>query len=379
MKKAICFSLFFILIPAKFIQAQDTLAFKGQLSGWLHYNSENKFNTWSGGRYIPQLNYTCPLKNNHQLDWEASANVFGTLGTTGSNSLSSDGRIKPYRMWGRYSARQFEFRVGLQKINFGSASLLRPLMWFDQVDPRDPLKLTDGVWGSLARYYFLNNANVWIWGLYGNENPKGWEAVKSNTTIPEFGGRFQVPMSRGEAALSYHHRIADSRDLDDSLYHYAKIPENRIGFDVRFDRIVGCWLEASWVTKSKKMGMLTNQEILNLGMDYTFGLGNGLNATFEQLFAAYDEKAFEFSKSVSFSLLNLNYPIGLFDHISLVVYYDWRNKTSYNFINWQKQLNKVSFYVMGYINPANYTIPTQESGKNFYAGSGIQLMLVYNY
>ena len=60
---------------------------------------------------------------------------------------------------------------GLQKINFGSATMLRPLMWFDQVDPRDPLQLTDGVWGVLGRYYFLNNANIWLWGLYGNKNP----------------------------------------------------------------------------------------------------------------------------------------------------------------------------------------------------------------
>ena len=68
----------------------------------------------------------------------------------------------------RYSSDQFELRLGLQKINFGSASMLRPLMWFDQMDPRDPLHLTDGVWGLLARYYFLNNANIWLWGLYGN-------------------------------------------------------------------------------------------------------------------------------------------------------------------------------------------------------------------
>lgn len=379
MKKGICISLFFILVFAKLINAQDTLVFKGQLSGWLQYNSENELHVWGGGRYIPQLNYTYSLKNDHQFDLEASANLFGNLGTNFSDSLFTDSQMKPYRIWMRYSARQFEFRVGLQKINFGSASLLRPLMWFDQIDPRDPLKLTDGVWGALARYYFLNNANVWIWGLYGNEKPKGWEAIKSNTTIPEFGGRIQFPMSRGEAAFSYHHRVADSRAMDDSLHQYAKIPENRIGFDAKFDRIIGCWLEASWINKSKNMGMLTNQEILNLGMDYTFGLGKGLNVTFEQLFAAYDEKAFEFNRTISFSLLNLNYPVGLFDNISLIVYYDWTNKAAYNFINWQKQFNNVSFYVMGYVNPLKYNIPTQESRQNLYAGSGIQLMLVYNY
>jgi len=56
-------------------------------------------------------------------------------------------------MWIRLSTKQFELRAGLQKINFGSATLLRPLMWFDKIDPRDPLQLTDGVYALLARYY----------------------------------------------------------------------------------------------------------------------------------------------------------------------------------------------------------------------------------
>ena len=85
-------------------------------------------------------------------------------------------------------------RGGLQKINFGSANLLRPLMWFDQIDPRDPLQLTDGVWGILGRYYFLNNANIWVWGLIGNDQRKGWEVIPSVKNKPEFGFRVQMPI-----------------------------------------------------------------------------------------------------------------------------------------------------------------------------------------
>jgi len=116
---------------------------------------------------------------------------------------SCPGHDKPYRFWARYSAKQVELRIGLQKINFGSASMLRPLMWFDQVDPRDPLMLTDGVWGILGRYYFLNNANIWLWGLYGNDNRKGWEIFNSQKTIPEFGGRLQIPVPKGESGFSF--------------------------------------------------------------------------------------------------------------------------------------------------------------------------------
>ena len=30
----------------------------------------------------------------------------------------------------------------------------------EDIDPRDPLQLTNGVWGLLGRYYFMNNANL---------------------------------------------------------------------------------------------------------------------------------------------------------------------------------------------------------------------------
>lgn len=369
-----------IMAQNKGSTSHDSLSFKGQLSAWEHYNPNNTLPLWSGVRYIPQLNYEIKSAKDRLIDFEASGNIYGNAGLNPFDTSSIDGDIKPYRLWARYSTRQFEFRAGLQKINFGSASLLRPLMWFDQIDPRDPLQLTDGVWGALARYYFLNNANVWLWALYGNKNPKGWEIIKSSKKIPELGGRFQIPVPKGEAAISYHHRSADSRESFIPFeFNYANIPENRIGIDVKFDLVIGCWFEASWINRSKNIGNFTNQEIFNLGADYTFNLGNGLNVIFEQLLAAYDEKAFKFDQTISFSMLNTSYPLGLFDRINLIVYYDWKNNSAYNFVNWQKQFNKISLYLMGYINPKNYSIPTQGAAEKLYAGSGLQLMFVYNH
>ena len=68
--------------------------------------------------------------------------------------------ISPYRIWVRYQIKNWEFRLGLQKIDFGSAQLLRPIQWFNQIDPRDPLGLTNGVNGLLVRRYFKNNSNL---------------------------------------------------------------------------------------------------------------------------------------------------------------------------------------------------------------------------
>ncbi len=359
--------------------ANDHISLKGQLSAYIHFNPKNNLPWWSGGRYIPQVNYEHRLRDRRMIDLEASANLYGNMGIRPFDSTGFNGDIKPYRFWLRYSAPQFELRAGLQKINFGSASILRPLMWFDRIDPRDPLKLTDGVWGVLARYYFLNNANIWLWGLYGNDNLKGWESFHTENKIPEFGGRFQAPLPKGEAGFSFHHRTADCSSLSDSTTLIGKVPENRFGFDAKFDVVVGCWVEASWSKYSEELGIFTNQEIINLGIDYTFGIGNGLTIAYEQLLASFDENPFEFKNSVNFSLLNMSYPIGMFDNLSAIIYYDWTNKRMYNFMNWQRQFNKFTIYVMGYINPKEYNIPTQRPDEILYAGSGIQLMFVFNH
>ena len=361
------------------IEAQDSLLFKGQFSSWVNLNSTNKLPVWIGGRYIPQINFSSETAKNRLFDLELSANIFGSAGFHPFDSVHVDGKLKPYRAWIRFSSNQFELRIGLQKINFGSASILRPLMWFDQMDPRDPLHLTDGVWALLARYYFLNNSNIWLWGLYGNNDPRGWELVPTNKRFPEFGGRIQMPVPRGEAAISYHHRIADNRDLNIFDKFYDKIPEDRFGFDAKLDLKAGLWIEGSWTRKGRNLSFFTNQEILNAGIDYTFGLGKGLYVAYEHLLASSDEHAFAFSNRNSFSLLTVSYPIGLFDKLSTIVYYDWTNNKFYNFVNWQKQFDRIMLYIIGYWNPVLYRLPAQSGSQNLFSGKGIQIMFVFNH
>ncbi|MDD4425299.1 MAG: hypothetical protein PHS40_05200 [Mariniphaga sp.] len=368
-----------LLIASSFIGAQDLIHFKGQLSAYTHFNSNNEFPWWNGIRYIPQVNLQCSAGDMKVIDFEASANLLGNAGTGNLQHWDANGRIKPYRLWARYSGNQFELRTGLQKINFGSASILRPLMWFDQMDPRDPLQLTDGVWGILGRYYFLNNANIWLWMLHGNTDPKGWERIRTYRSMPELGGRLQYPAGSGEAAFSYHYRVADGSMLEEETFRHEKIPEHSFGLDAKFDWVVGCWIEASWKNMRENTGALTNQQILNLGADYTFGWGNGLTVIYEQLLVVYDEKPFRFQETTTFSLLNARYPVGLFDEVSLIAFFDWRNKSSHNFINWQRQFNRLTIHLMGYLNPKNYNIPTQQGVDNLFAGRGVQLMLIYNH
>ncbi|MCK5168244.1 MAG: hypothetical protein KAQ75_00080 [Bacteroidales bacterium] len=151
---------FTFVIPSKGQEGD----FSEQLSGYSVFNFNDPFLTSAGLRYIPDLKSSSKLGDNIILKTNLSFNAYASSLLYGLDSIETDFKIKPYRLQLGFSGNQFDARLGLQKINFGSAALLRPLMWFDKIDPRDPLQLTDGVYGVLGRYYFLNNANIWLWG-----------------------------------------------------------------------------------------------------------------------------------------------------------------------------------------------------------------------
>jgi len=386
-------------LPAQ-SQSDAGLKFKGQLSGWGSYSSGAEFPVMVGGRYLPQLNLELPLKKNPdadsikidsnrksfgieglKFDAEVAGNFYGSLEMFGGGELPSEGDyrwrgdVKLYRGWVRLSSERAEIRVGLQKINFGSAMMLRPLMWFDTMDPRDPLQLTDGVWGVMGRYYFGNNANIWVWGLLGNSRLKPFEALPSERWTPEFGGRVQVPVGSGEAAFTFHRRKMDL-PLFDNKY------ENKYGLDVRFDYEIGFWAEAALINKRAPLGIASSQELITLGADYTFGIGNGLGVSAEHMLIASGEKAFEFSATANLSAFSLNYPLGMDDNISLMFYYDWRGENLFNFVRWKHRVSFGDLFVMAFANPEvadNPLLQGSSAGSAVMSGLGIQVMLVLNH
>ena len=387
MKTLVVIIIFCTMTAAPVLRAQDTpghntadtLVFSGQLSAWSAYSRGHSLPLWFGARYIPQANYTIAAGDDRLVDFETSVNLNGSTGHHLFDTSHTEGRVRPYRAWARYSTNQFELRVGLQKINFGSAAILRPLMWFEQVDPRDPLRITTGVWGLLGRYYFLNNANIWLWGLYGNKDPKTWETGRTKQGFPEAGGRIQAPVPKGEAGISFHHRQVDTLGFHLSTTSAAMFAENRIALDAKWDVGPGLWFEGAWINKTRDIGSLTNQVIVNAGIDYTLGIGNGVSLILEQLITANDERPFAFMDPVYFSALSLSYPVGLFDNISVIMYYNWSLDQSYNLINWNRKFNKVQVYLMAYWNPETYTLPQQQDTGSLFSGRGIQVMAVYNH
>jgi len=69
----------------------------------------------------------------------------------------------------------------------------------------------------------------------------------------------------------------------------------------------------------------------------------------------------------------------MFDNISAIFYYDWTNNSIYNFVNWYRQFDRTTLYVMGYWNPENFQMPVMGTARNLYGSIGVQVMFVFNH
>jgi hypothetical protein len=345
----------------------------GRASGWLGSSHDTAFAGLAGLRYLPEARMSVPVRGQMGLDGEASVNAFLATNTR-NRACSLDARIKPYRALVRVSTPRFYARAGLQKINFGSATLLRPLMWFDRVDPRDPLELTDGVYGLLACYYFQNNTNVWAWGLLGNSSPKGWEVYGSKRWVPEPGARVQIPVPRGEVAATYHHRRADL-----STSPPVPIDEDRLGLDGKWDVGVGLCVEA---VMSRQAGEAASadapwQRMATVGLDYTLGIVSRLGVAAEHMVLDNATEAFGSGERVQISAAMLSFPLGLVDNLRGMVYYDWRNDGLYAFLGWQRTTDNWVFSLSAFANPDRPAAAGRPGAGA--AGKGVRFDVVFNH
>jgi hypothetical protein len=356
-------------------------SFHGRASGWLGVSRDSSYRVLAGMRYLPEVRLSLPISEEFRFDAEASASGFVSANMRPFDPPAMEARIKPYRGFVRLSSTRFEARAGLQKINFGSAMLLRPLMWFDRVDPRDPLELTDGVYGLLARYYFQNNINVWAWGLLGNSSPKGWEQVGSVRWVPEPGARVQIPVPRGEVAASYHHRMVDYSHVDKIPEMLDEQAEDRYGLDAKVDLGVGLLFEGTLSRETRRLDEEDDPPVWTrlavVGVDYTFGIGSGLGVTAEHMLAGGAAEPFGRGTNAQFSALMLGFPLGLLDNLRGMVYYDWTNEDPYSYVGWQRTLDNWIFSVGAFWNPDR----PAASGRigSSAAGKGVRIDVVFNH
>jgi hypothetical protein len=355
-----------VMISSPALRSQG-FEFKGQASAWgSASHAHDEWNETLGLRYIPQFNYSYSPDESDLLNTEVLFNTFYS-----TDLSSNDGAFKLYRAIFRYTTTQTETQLGLQKINFGPAQLLRPLMWFDKVDPRDPLKLTDGVYGLRYKYSFMNNSIAWAWGLYGNSGTKGYEAYRTAHNAPEFGGRVQVPVPAGEVAATVHTRKADA-----GQFEYR---ENRYAVDGRWDVGVGLWFESVWQQNNSPMTPYGWNRMTTLGSDYTIPAGNGIYVLGEHMVSAAASGMWNTDRQSQISALMLTYPLGVLDNVAVQEYYAWQNRSFYQYYQWQRTYDNFILTLSVFHYPENGAALFSSSAGAPASGLGAQLMLIYNY
>ena len=356
-KKIFLLSLLILISLCSNNSLADEIMLNGQASAWAVSNDE-----WRAGmRYIPELGISHRLAEGKNIDAEISLKA---------TCSEDDTNMKLYRSWLRYATEQFEIRLGLQKINFGPARILRTLMWFDQVDARDPLELTDGVYALLGRYYFLNNANIWVWGLYGNDDLKGLEVYETDRDKVESGGRFEFPVTKGEMALTFNQRYVDPADWEEKMLSpLSDGLENRYAVDGSWDLGVGLWFEAS-AGEIKINGEESFwQELLTVGADYTLDLGPGIHLLGEHSVKSTGPKIDDQDNVSRISALSLDLSISMLDSLNAIGYYDWRENKTYTYLGWKRT------YDNWLVNLSVFSSREDETGV--YGGKGIQCMVTY--
>jgi len=110
----------------------------GQLSGWLDVAEADGMRMASGLRYHPRLLAHQRIGARIEVDIAAALDARMAIRRAAERAAIRHGETEVHRLWFRIAADRWEVRFGRQKISFGSASLVRPLMWFDRTDARDP-------------------------------------------------------------------------------------------------------------------------------------------------------------------------------------------------------------------------------------------------
>ena len=373
MKKSLLIAV--LLFTSPLVSHAQPIELRGELSSWLSYRDVAPDYSLLGLRYIPEMTLTKALAKERKIDGLVSVNANFEAPTDKLQINDENSEAKFYRLWTRWSTSQFEARAGLQKINFGPAKILRSLRWFDTIDPRDPSGLTDGVKGLLLRYYFLDNSNVWIWGLYGNDDMKGLEVAPTDEARPEIGGRYQTPTTNGEMAISLHHRKIDkdewrmsqaftliTSDLQDGR-------EDRIAIDGFWDVGIGLWFEA--VAGRIKIDSDSDLwgEYMTIGADYT--LDSGIHILGEHFVMATGDAWDKTVRGRSISALSADYAISIMDRINTIVNYDWVEHETQGFVGWQRTYDDWRINLLGFSGP--------ELGSGKYSGDGVELIVTYNH
>ena len=316
--------------------------------------------------YIPTLSIFRNLSNERLIDIEWAHKI---------NRVYSDQALlssydKPYRWWVRYSTDKLEARLGLQKITFGPAQILRPTSWFDTIDPRDPTGQTDGVEALRVKYFPNNVLSLWAW------------AINNNSEKYSYGLRTELSGDSGDWGLTLH------QDKNEIINQLGLLPiimsgsHSRIALDYRYDGLIGFWFEgASFFSTNDLYNLAT------IGADYTLPIYNGVLIMIETMQINGSPKNNIILDSIknineTYSVLMASMPIGLLHQVMAVAQLDWERSQSYYYLRWGITYDRFSLNFSLSANPKinDYRqyqdyLPTNLSGL----GNVLGFTVIYNH
>ena len=342
---------------------------KGQFWGnILHGNdppaSHSSFVTDLG--YIPMLSLSRDLSIDRFVDLEWSYRMQYRMYEEDVVFSS-----KPYRLWLRYSSEKIEARLGLQKIAFGPAMVLRSLAWFDTIDPKDPTGQTDAVEAFRLRLFPTSSLALWLW------------STNNDRDTLSYGGRAELSTSIGEWGLTYHQDPAELGQSVGQFPIFISGPHQRIALDYRYDGYFGFWFEGAGIFADSKQDVELNRfTLFTLGADYTIPVGSGLLIMAETMKINGPSTAADSSSKLTYTALMASLPINMLHHLMFIAQIDWDNSHIYNYLRWGITYDHFSLNFIFSISPrrGDYNIAKEDLPKTVAGfGTGVQFMLIYNH
>ena len=322
--------------------------------------------------YIPTLSIINYLSNERLIDIEWAHKI---------NRMYSDKALlssydKPYRWWIRYSTEKLEARLGLQKIAFGPAQILRPTSWFDTIDPRDPTGQTEGVEAFRLKFFPNNLLSFWTW------------VINNNSDTLSYGIRSEYSGNSGEWGLTFHKEKIEFINQVALFPIFMSGSHSRVALDYRYDGAIGFWFEgASFFSSNNSSSKNDLYNLVTLGADYTLPIYNGVLIMAESMQINGSSGAKFHLDSIknineTYSVLMASMPIGLLHQVMAVAQLDWKKSQSYYYLRWGITYDRFSFNLSLSANPKisdhelyQEHLPTSLSGF----GNLLHFTIIYNH
>ena len=366
---AIIALLVLFLIPNALTFAQSVII-KGQFWGSVMHGDDpplgwSSFETTMG--YIPMLSLARNLSNDRFLDLEWDHRI----GKVYAGDYAISNTEEPYRLWMRYSSDQIEARLGLQKIAFGPAMVLRSLAWFDTIDPKDPTGQTDAVEAFRLRVFPTSSLALWLWSINNDQDTLS------------YGGRAELSTSIGEWGLTYHKDPFETGQSIGQFPIFITGSHQRTALDYRYDGYFGFWFEGAGIFADNKDDMELNHfTLFTLGADYTIPVGPGLLIMAETMKINASSTAVTNNSEQIYTALMASLPINMLHQLMFIAQIDWDNNHMYNYLRWSVTYDRLSlnFILSNSPKRGDYDIAKEDLPKTIAGfGTGLQFMLIYNH